>query len=259
MALPGNTLSRSRDGPPATSWSTTLILTRNGSTTPPSKRPTPCSTTWRWSSANRPRRRRRRRLRVRRRLRPHPDPRARLSDHARCRSRRRPWHTVFARHQGVAQGDAPGGRPPGDRAGGRRSPPIRNYERDADHQPREGAAAQALPGGPGPGALPGGARQGGPVAEGAGRRRRPRVGRRHPGAASGPAARRAPGGVKTLAGHERVGALQYGGEYFDVGPIPGWLKTSIALARARPEFRDEIEGYLRRLLDSPPDRPPPTG
>ncbi len=66
-------------------------------------------------------------------------------------------------------------------------------------------------------------------------------------------------GVKNLLGHEKVVALQYEGDYFDVGTIPGWLKTSIALARARPEFRDEIEGYLRRLLDSPPDRPPPTG
>jgi len=44
-------------------------------------------------------------------------------------------------------------------------------------------------------------------------------------------------GVKVLLGQEKVVALQYSGDYFDVGTIPGWLKTSIALGRARPEFR----------------------
>jgi UTP--glucose-1-phosphate uridylyltransferase len=66
-------------------------------------------------------------------------------------------------------------------------------------------------------------------------------------------------GVKKLLGEERVVALRYSGDYFDVGTVPGWLKTSIALGRARPEFREEIETYLRALLESPPDRPPPTG
>jgi UTP--glucose-1-phosphate uridylyltransferase len=66
-------------------------------------------------------------------------------------------------------------------------------------------------------------------------------------------------GVKNLLHDEKVVALKYAGEYFDVGTIPGWLKTSIALGRARPEFRDEIDAYLRLLLESPADRPPPTG
>jgi UTP--glucose-1-phosphate uridylyltransferase len=66
-------------------------------------------------------------------------------------------------------------------------------------------------------------------------------------------------GIKNLLRDEKVVALKYTGEYFDVGTIAGWLKTSIALARARPEFHDEIDGYLRLLLESPPDRPPPTG
>jgi UTP--glucose-1-phosphate uridylyltransferase len=66
-------------------------------------------------------------------------------------------------------------------------------------------------------------------------------------------------GVRRLLGKERVVALRYSGDYYDVGTIPGWLKTSIALGRARPEFREEIEAYLRALLESPPDRPPPTG
>jgi UTP--glucose-1-phosphate uridylyltransferase len=66
-------------------------------------------------------------------------------------------------------------------------------------------------------------------------------------------------GIKNLLGEEKVVALKYTAEYFDVGTIPGWLKTSIAMGRARPEFREEIEAYLKLLLESPADRPPPTG
>jgi UTP--glucose-1-phosphate uridylyltransferase len=66
-------------------------------------------------------------------------------------------------------------------------------------------------------------------------------------------------GIRNLLGTERVVALEYTADYFDVGTIPGWLKTSIALGRARPEFREDIEAYLRLLLESPADRPPPTG
>ena len=66
-------------------------------------------------------------------------------------------------------------------------------------------------------------------------------------------------GIKRLLATERVVALEFTGDYFDVGTISGWLKSSIALARARPEYREDIEAYLRLLLDSPADRPPPTG
>jgi UTP--glucose-1-phosphate uridylyltransferase len=66
-------------------------------------------------------------------------------------------------------------------------------------------------------------------------------------------------GIKNLLGQQKVVALEYAADYFDVGTIPGWLKTSIALGRARTEYREEIESYLRLLLDSPPERPPSTG
>jgi len=66
-------------------------------------------------------------------------------------------------------------------------------------------------------------------------------------------------GVMNLLRDERVMALEFEGDYFDVGTIAGWLKTSIALGRARAEFRDDIDGYLRELLQSSPDHPPPTG
>ncbi|GAC1327985.1 MAG: UTP--glucose-1-phosphate uridylyltransferase GalU [Candidatus Dormibacteria bacterium] len=66
-------------------------------------------------------------------------------------------------------------------------------------------------------------------------------------------------GVMNLLREERVVALEFEGDYFDVGTIGGWLKTSIALARANPEFRGEIDSYLRKLLESNPESPPPTG
>ncbi|MFY9616382.1 MAG: UTP--glucose-1-phosphate uridylyltransferase, partial [Candidatus Dormiibacterota bacterium] len=65
-------------------------------------------------------------------------------------------------------------------------------------------------------------------------------------------------GIKGLLRTEKVVALEFEGDYFDVGTIAGWLKTSIALGRARPEFRDDIDAYLRKLLESPPEQPPPT-
>lgn len=66
-------------------------------------------------------------------------------------------------------------------------------------------------------------------------------------------------GVRNLLDTEQVVALEFEGDYFDVGTIPGFLKTSIALGRGRPEFREELEEYLRALLAAPPDAPPATG
>ncbi|MFN2464523.1 MAG: UTP--glucose-1-phosphate uridylyltransferase [Candidatus Dormibacteria bacterium] len=66
-------------------------------------------------------------------------------------------------------------------------------------------------------------------------------------------------GVMNLLGEEEVVALEFEGDYFDVGTIAGWLKTSIALARAREEFREDVDSYLRELLQAPPEKPPPTG
>ncbi|MEA2683853.1 MAG: UTP--glucose-phosphate uridylyltransferase [Chloroflexota bacterium] len=66
-------------------------------------------------------------------------------------------------------------------------------------------------------------------------------------------------GIRNLIGEEKVVALEFEGDYFDVGTIPGWIKTSIALGRAREEFRDDLDAYIRELLQHPPDRPPATG
>ena len=66
-------------------------------------------------------------------------------------------------------------------------------------------------------------------------------------------------GVRNLLRDERVVAVEFEGDYFDVGTVAGFLKTSIAFGRARPEMREDIEDYLRDLFNSPPDRPAPTG
>lgn len=66
-------------------------------------------------------------------------------------------------------------------------------------------------------------------------------------------------GIKNLIGEEKIVALEFEGDYFDVGTIPGWIKTSIALGRAREEFREDLDTYVRELLQNPPDKPPATG
>ena len=62
--------------------------------------------------------------------------------------------------------------------------------------------------------------------------------------------------IKQLLSTEPVVALEFEADYFDVGTIPGFLKTSIALGRAREDLRVELDEYLQRLISSPPDRPP---
>jgi UTP--glucose-1-phosphate uridylyltransferase len=66
-------------------------------------------------------------------------------------------------------------------------------------------------------------------------------------------------GVRNLLADEPVVALEFEGDYFDVGTIAGFLKTSIAFGRARPELREDLDDYLRSLLAAPPEQPPPTG
>ena len=65
-------------------------------------------------------------------------------------------------------------------------------------------------------------------------------------------------GIKNLIAEEQVVAIELEADYFDVGTVPGFLKTAIAFGRARPEMREELENYLEELLQSPPDRPAPT-
>jgi UTP--glucose-1-phosphate uridylyltransferase len=53
--------------------------------------------------------------------------------------------------------------------------------------------------------------------------------------------------IRTLAQQEQVLGLEFEGTYYDVGTVPGFLKTSIAFALERPGLREELLSYLESL------------
>jgi UTP--glucose-1-phosphate uridylyltransferase len=53
--------------------------------------------------------------------------------------------------------------------------------------------------------------------------------------------------IRTLAQQEQVLGLEFEGTYYDVGTVPGFLKTSIAFALERPGLREELLSYLDSL------------
>ncbi len=53
--------------------------------------------------------------------------------------------------------------------------------------------------------------------------------------------------LRTMAQQEKVLGLEFEGTYYDVGTVPGLLKTAIAFALERPGLREELLGYLRSL------------
>ena len=46
----------------------------------------------------------------------------------------------------------------------------------------------------------------------------------------------------------RVVALEFEGDYYDTGTIPGYLKSNLALALKRPDLRDEMLRLIRELV-----------
>ena len=57
--------------------------------------------------------------------------------------------------------------------------------------------------------------------------------------------------IKRSLGSHRVVALEFDGDYYDTGTVPGYLRANLALAMRRPGLREELEPLLRELLDSP--------
>jgi UTP--glucose-1-phosphate uridylyltransferase len=53
--------------------------------------------------------------------------------------------------------------------------------------------------------------------------------------------------IRSMAQQEKVLGLEFEGSYFDVGTVPGFLKTSVAFALERPGLREELLEYLRSL------------
>ena len=48
----------------------------------------------------------------------------------------------------------------------------------------------------------------------------------------------------------RVVALEFEGEYYDTGTIPGYLKANLALALQRDDLREELMHVIRDMVDT---------
>jgi len=55
--------------------------------------------------------------------------------------------------------------------------------------------------------------------------------------------------IKSTIANGRVVAVEFEGDYFDTGEIPGYLRANIAMALRRPDLREQLEPYIRELLD----------
>ena len=54
--------------------------------------------------------------------------------------------------------------------------------------------------------------------------------------------------IRRTIGANRVVALEFEGDYYDTGTVPGYLKANLTLAMKRDDLRDELEPLLRELL-----------
>jgi UTP--glucose-1-phosphate uridylyltransferase len=57
--------------------------------------------------------------------------------------------------------------------------------------------------------------------------------------------------IKRTIGRHRVVALEFEGQYYDTGALPGYLKANLTLAMKREGLREELEPLLRELLETP--------
>jgi len=57
--------------------------------------------------------------------------------------------------------------------------------------------------------------------------------------------------IKRTIGRHHVVALEFEGDYYDTGTVPGYLRANLMLAMKREELREELEPLLRELLQHP--------
>lgn len=57
--------------------------------------------------------------------------------------------------------------------------------------------------------------------------------------------------IKSTIGTGKVVAVEFEGDYYDTGEVPGYLRATIAMALRRPDLREQLEPYVRELLDRP--------
>jgi UTP--glucose-1-phosphate uridylyltransferase len=58
--------------------------------------------------------------------------------------------------------------------------------------------------------------------------------------------------IKRTLGTHPVVALEFEGDYYDTGTVPGYLRANLTLAMKREGLREELAPLLRELLDGLP-------
>ena len=54
--------------------------------------------------------------------------------------------------------------------------------------------------------------------------------------------------IKRTIGRHHVVAVEFEGDYYDTGTVPGYLRANLMMAMKREELREELEPLLRELL-----------
>jgi UTP--glucose-1-phosphate uridylyltransferase len=62
--------------------------------------------------------------------------------------------------------------------------------------------------------------------------------------------------IKKSLGRHPVVALEFEGDYYDTGTVPGYLRANLMLAMKREGLREELAPLLRELLDGSPEGRP---
>jgi len=61
--------------------------------------------------------------------------------------------------------------------------------------------------------------------------------------------------IKRTIGSQPVVGVEFEGDYYDTGTVPGFLRANLMLAMKREGLREEIAPLLRELLAAPPEGP----
>jgi len=61
--------------------------------------------------------------------------------------------------------------------------------------------------------------------------------------------------IKRTIGKHPVVAVEFEGDYYDTGTVPGYLRANLMLAMKREGLREELAPILRELLDEAPEGP----
>jgi len=60
--------------------------------------------------------------------------------------------------------------------------------------------------------------------------------------------------IKRTIGRQPVVGLEFAGDYYDTGTVPGYLRANLMLAMKREGLREELAPLLRELLETTPER-----